>query len=544
MIDQPAHFQAIYTPRLPQSLQIAQSCGIAPCRQTTIGPDLVPYFSKKTIQQNQVLELVRGARAVLSPRPLRVGVIFSGGPAPGGHAVLAGIVDLIHYAHPESCVLGFLGGPQGLLLDEFRLVSKEEALAIRNTGGFDFLGTGRTKIEGESALQSALKVVQKEVLDGLIVIGGDDSNTNAAIMADYFEAHGVPVSVIGVPKTIDGDLSAQELPLSFGFDTATRTYAETIGNLSKDLLSTKKQYFFVRLMGRDASHITLECALKTQPNMAILGEEVLSKKMTLHDVVTMASDLIEERLEHQKAYGLILVPEGLIEHIVDIRELIKELNSSLFHPAQKMEKTTNTYDDVVALLSDASRHCFLELPESIRSQLLLDRDPHGNVSVSKIETEKALALLVEKELERRSIIDGKKRPFTFQTYFCGYEGRCQFPSFFDLEYSYALGRLAALGVSLKLNGYMVAIDQLQKDVADWKPYFLPLLSMMSMEMRRGALKPVIAKTKVDLQGKAFKSFQQARTSWRVEDCYRQPGPIQYTAESASTERPCILRLHS
>ena len=525
----------------PSHLDALNSVSLSVLRHADIDPSVKPYFSESMVLHNEIYECLQSTVCSKNSRPLTVGVLFSGGPAPGGHAVISSLVDSIKKYHPDSRCIGFIGGPQGLLKNRFRQISQEDAFTIRYTGGFDFLGTGREKIEGAFALETVLQVVRAHDLDALVVIGGDDSNTNAAIMADYFLQHGCKTVVVGVPKTIDGDLAAQELPISFGFDTATRTYSETIGNLEKDALSSKKQYFFIRIMGREASHITLECAMKTHPNMALISEEVFKNKMTLHDVVVSIADLIDERLKARKEYGVVLIPEGLIEHMFDVRELISELNSLL--ATIKMQRCTNfeeRYSALLNLVSPSSKACLESFPTQFTHQLLLDRDSHGNVLVSKIETDKLLSFLVKKELEYRSLKDGVVRPFACQTMFCGYEGRCQYPTPFDMAYCTLLGKVTVCAIVHGLNGYLAAVDALDKDISMWKPCCIPLISMMSVEERHGAKKPVIAKVKVDLKGKAFETFEKVRRKWRLEDEYQQPGPIQYFGPKCMDERPFII----
>ena len=507
-----------YEPRVPELLQNPATVGVEVLRRASIDDAIKRFFSPCFVEKNAVYSLVKSAALHQSATPLKIGVLFSGGPAPGGHMVVSGLIDCCTQYHPESRCVGFLDGPKGLLENEYRYISQAEARKVRHTGGFDLLGTGRDKIVGTSKQQAALKVALEHQLDGLVIIGGDDSNTNSAILADYFEKQGCKTQVIGVPKTIDGDLSAKELPISFGFDTATKTYSETIGNIAKDVLSSKKQYFFIRLMGRDASHIALECALATNPNLVLISEEIFEKRLTLSDVVTYVADLVEERLASNKTYGVILLPEGLIEHFADVKRLIQEINAA--------RKTTDSKFDLSSL-SSISRECFMRFPSHIADQLLLDRDAHGNISVSKIETAKLLSILVERELKARSEKDKMPRPFSYQTHFCGYEGRCQYPTNFDMEYCASLGRVAAMAVLLHLNGYLVAIDKVQEDISKWVPCCIPLLSMMNIEKRHGVDKPVISKKKVDLHGKLFLLLCSKRGRWRLTDEYLQPGPIQY-----------------
>ena len=534
--------RALYEPRVPTILLDSTNQGLSSKRVTTFDPIASRHFCKTLQSQRDVYCLVKQKCCPeQKPRALHVGVLFSGGPASGGHAVVSGLHEALLEFHPGSTCLGFFNGSRGVLKNDARLLSREETLKRRHTGGFDLLGTGRDKIEGEKALATVLQVVQERGLDGLVVVGGDDSNTNALVIADYLQKNDSSCFVVGVPKTIDGDLRAPELPLSFGFDTATKIYSELIGNVSKDALSTKKQYCFIKLMGRDASHITLECALNTHPNLVILSEEVLHNEQTLRDVVLEITALIEERLTQNKPYGVILIPEGLIESFKDVSALIREINVILSSSpsSQKTLEGIARVDWVVGELCKESSQCMKSLPVNVQLQLVSERDPHGNVSLAKIETEKVLAYLVGEELARRSQEDGKKRMFSYQTFFFGYEGRCAYPTNFDLDYCTSLGRLAASAIVHGLNGYLVSIDKLDKDVSDWQPCFIPLLSMVSMEVRNGVIKPVIHKARVDLKGRPFLELQQVRSSWRLQDDYCQPGPIQYGNQTLQ-ERPRVL----
>lgn len=538
--------RAMYEPKIPDVLTNLKKSVLTVKREASFDESASSCFGDTLRCERNVYALRKTAAQKTESRPLRVGVVFSGGPAPGGHAVVSGLVDALKEVHPESQCMGFLNGFKGVLRNDARLLSQKETSKARHTGGFDLLGSGRDKIESDQSLETVLQVAKENRLDGLVVIGGDDSNTNALVIADYFQKKGCSCAVVGVPKTIDGDLQSDELPLSFGFDTATKTYSEMIGNVARDVRSTKKQYCFIKLMGRNASHVTLECAMKTHPNLVFISEEVCRQQKTLKAVVGEICSLIEERLEKGKMHGVILIPEGLIESLSDVSTLLQELNTLLAasqtsQPAQACGTESNEwFVNLVQDLSEESRRCFMALPRSLQVQLLSERDPHGNISVTKIETEKVLAHLVEDELINRSKQDGKERPFAYQTFFFGYEGRCQYPTNFDLEYALSLGRLAACAVDLHLNGYLVTIDQLQKPVSSWEPCFVPLLSMVSLEMRKGYLKPVIRKALVDLEGELFHELQHVRSSWRLNDDYQQPGPIQYWNEKLQ-EKPLMLR---
>jgi len=460
-------------------------------------------------------------------RPLKVGVVFSGGQASGGHNVIAGLFEALTSLCSQSKLLGFLGGPSGIIENKEMEITHEKLALYRNQGGFDLIGSGRTKIETEEQLTASLKTMQAHNLDGLIIIGGDDSNTNAAILAEYFLNHDCKTAVIGVPKTIDGDLKNAFVATSFGFHTATMTYAEMIGNIARDCLSAKKYTHFIKLMGRSASHITLECALATHPNITLIGEEVAAQNKTLSQITEEIADVVMQRAEKGKNYGIVLVPEGLIEFIPEMKQLIQELNAVAEKEGElKVEM-------VKEKLSSEAKHCFEALPEEIQKQFLLDRDPHGNVQVSLIETEKLLISTVKKELAKRKF-QGK---FSTQHHFFGYEGRAGFPSNFDAHYCYALGYTAALLVDEKLTGYMSCIGNLFGPIQNWTISGLPITMLLNMEMRKGKEKPVIQKALVDLEGKAFAFFKGNRKAWAEEDHYRYPGPIQFFGESDLTD--CI-----
>ncbi|MFI5333765.1 MAG: diphosphate--fructose-6-phosphate 1-phosphotransferase [Chlamydiales bacterium] len=442
--------------------------------------------------------------------PLRIGALFSGGQASGGHNVLAGLFDALHLLHRDSKLIGFLGGPSGVLEGKHQELTKELLDPYRNMGGFDLIGSGRTKIETLEQLEAARKVVEGLDLDGLVIIGGDDSNTNAAFLAEYFLSKNCRTRVVGVPKTIDGDLKNAYVEISFGFDTATKVYSELIGNIARDAASAAKYYHFIKLMGRTASHITLECALATHPNLAIISEECAEKNKTLHQIVEEIADLICKRAAVNKNFGVILVPEGLLEFLPEIKTLIGEGASQ-------------------------NNKLFSELPESIQKQLLLERDPHGNVQVSLIETELLLIELVTKELNDRSKKGDYQGKFAAQSHFFGYEGRAAFPSNFDANYCQALGFSAALLLAHGYTGYMAVVLNLDASVEKWEVGGVPLTHLMHMEMRKGKSKPVVQKALVDLKGSAFMHFAQARERWATDDLYRFPGPIQFFGDPSVTD---------
>jgi len=468
-------------------------------------------------------------------------VFFSGGQAPGGHNVISGLFDALKKINPESELFGFIGGPSGVVHDHVEFLTEDKIALYRNQGGFDLIGSGRTKLETNAQFEKALHVCIKHKLDGLVIIGGDDSNTNAAFLAEYFLSKKASTVVVGVPKTIDGDLKNREIEISFGFDTACRVYSEIIGNIAKDAISAKKYYFFIKLMGRSASHVALECALQTRPNYTLIGEEILDKDKKLAEVVKDIALLIVERHKQGKDFGVILIPEGIIEFLPDIRALVSELNKIMALPeiASQMEKIETSeakMEFVLWQLKGTIKDCFANLPQIMQEQLLLDRDPHGNVQVSKIETERLFISLVKKELDVLKIEGGYSGKFSPQPIFCGYEGRSSMPSFFDTHYCYALGHMAALLVSQKKSGYMAALQGLKKPVLEWQCRAIALNSMMQLEERKGKEKLVIKKALVDLKSHAYLEFCKKRKNWRFSDCYRQTGPIQFFGSSKITEQ--------
>jgi pyrophosphate--fructose-6-phosphate 1-phosphotransferase len=463
-------------------------------------------------------------------KPLVVGVVLSGGQAPGGHNVITGLFDGLKAFHGESRLFGFLGGPKGIMTAKYEELTKERVDAYRNTGGFDMIRSGRDKIETAEDLERCCETAGKLALGGLVVIGGDDSNTNAAVVSEHFLSKGLDVSVVGVPKTIDGDLKSDEVEASFGFDTATKVYSELIGNICRDAKSAAKYWHFVKLMGRSASHVTLECALQTQPNIAIIGEEVEEKKMTIRQIVDGIAEVIRTRSNAGKNYGVCLVPEGLIEFIPEMRSLISELNVIL-HENEEYFKSLQTFLDrqefINKKLSKDSSYVFSYLPARIQMQLLIDRDSHGNVQVSRIDTEQLLLEQVKEQLGEWKSKGEFKGKFEAQHHFLGYEGRCAPPSNFDADYTYALGQTAAALVAFRKTGYMSSVRNLTAPRPQWRSGGVALTSMMQIEMRKGKPKPVIAKALVRTEGAPFKRYEAIRDSMTVEDAYLYPGPIQY-----------------
>lgn len=470
------------------------------------------------------------ADASLAKKARTVGIILSGGPAPGGHNVIAGIFDALKAANPASRAIGFRGGPGGLVEDKSMDIDASLVDRYRNTGGFDMIGSGRTKIETPEQFERALETAKRHKLDAVIVIGGDDSNTNAAVLAEFFAARGEPISVIGVPKTIDGDLKGAMIETSFGFDTATKLYSELAGNIARDSASGRKYWHFIKLMGRSASHITLECALQVRPNVAIISEEVEARKLGLSQIVGTIADSVAGRAAKGENFGIVLVPEGLLEFIPEIKVLIDELNEILAADEDAFKALSNDHERVAFVLDrldHESKAVFEHLPEDIQSQLLWDRDPHGNVQFSRIETEKLLAEMVGRRLALYTKEGDYKGKYDFQTHFLGYEGRCAFPSNFDADYCYALGYAAFALVAAGLTGYLSSVRNLTAPASEWVAGGLPLVSLMNIERRHGQHKAVIRKALVDLEGAPFQTFAAAREAWAFSSDFRVPGGIQY-----------------
>lgn len=469
----------------------------------------------------------------VSSRPLTIGCVLSGGQAAGGHNVIIGLFDALKTLHPDARLYGFLNGPSGIIDNDAVELTTEFLAPYRNTGGFDMIGSGRTKIETEEQFRASLETAKALKLDGLVIIGGDDSNTNAALLAEYFQKQGQETVVVGVPKTIDGDLKNENVEISFGFDTACKTYSELIGNILRDSLSAKKYYHFIKLMGRSASHIALECALQTHPNLTLLSEEVAAKGWGVREVTGQIADLLCARAEEGKNYGGILIPEGLIEFFPDFKVLISEINRLLGGEGAHAEalKSKQSADEKVgyisALLTPESRKCYEGIPQSIQLQLILDRDPHGNVKVAQIETERLLIESVRAELKRRKDEGRYKGKFNAQPHYLGYEGRSCFPSNFDADYCYALGHVAVLLIHERLTGFICSVKNLSRPSDQWEPLGIPLATMMTMAERKGKMKPVIDKALVELKGPVFEHFANHRDQWRLEDDYRYPGPIQF-----------------
>ena len=475
-------------------------------------------------------------------RKLNVGVILSGGQAPGGHNVICGLYDALKKANPENKLYGFIGGPSGILDDKYLVMTDKLIDEYRNTGGFDIIGSGRTKLETTEQFEVCTKVCHKHDINAIVIIGGDDSNTNAAVLAEYFRSKKEDICVVGCPKTIDGDLKNESIEASFGFDTATKTFSELIGNIERDANSARKYWHFIRLMGRSASHITLECALQCQPNICLVGEEVKAKNQSIEQITAYIADVIAKRAENGNNFGVVLVPEGLIEFVPSLNALISEINDLLAR-TEKEFNALETVSDKIAFvegkLSSESKAVFDSLPVEIKGQLLADRDPHGNVQVSKIETEKLLIQTVEKKLKQMKAEGKYCGKFSSLSHFFGYEGRCAFPSNFDADYCYSLGYNAALLLGANMSGYLSSITELSKPADEWKAGGIPITMMMNMEQRHGEKKPVIKKALVELDGNPFKYFEKHRETWAVETAFTYPGAIQYFGPSEVCDQSTI-----
>lgn len=464
-------------------------------------------------------------------RKLVVGVILSGGQAPGGHNVVCGLYDALKATNKENELYGFKGGPSGLLDDDFIVFGDEYIDQYRNTGGFDIIGSGRTKLETEEQFAIVVENCKKHGVNALVIIGGDDSNTNAAVLAEYCAAHNTGIQVIGCPKTIDGDLKNEDIECSFGFDTATKTYSELIGNIERDCNSAKKYWHFIKVMGRSASHVALECALETQPNVCLIGEEVAAKKMSLSAVADVIADSVAARAAKGMNFGVAIIPEGIVEFVPEFSMLIAEINELLAGEKTAAFNALPTWEEKYAFiekgLSKEAMAVFAILPQGIQQQLFLERDPHGNVQVSLIESEKLFSALVADKMAARKAAGTFNGKFSAQHHFFGYEGRCAFPSNFDADYCYSLGYNAAMLIQYGFTGYLSKVSNLSKPAEEWVAGGMPITKMMNIERRNGKDKPVIRKALVELDGKPFTYFCEHRQQWAEETCFTYPGAIQY-----------------
>lgn len=527
--------RASYQPKLPKALQGTVKIKEGAPTESVDDQDEIKKLFPHTYGM-PLVEFVPGDKC--EDKRMNVGVILSGGQAPGGHNVISGLFDALKKLNEENRLYGFLMGPGGLVDHNYIEITASFLEKYRNTGGFDMIGSGRTKLEKEDQFEKGLEVIRELDIKALVIIGGDDSNTNACVLAEYYAAKQYGVQVIGCPKTIDGDLKNDQIETSFGFDTATKTYSELIGNIERDCNSARKYWHFIKLMGRSASHIALECALQTQPNICLVSEEIQAKDQTLNEIVENIASVVAYRAKEGNNFGVVLIPEGLIEFIPAIGRLIAELNDLLAaHGADYKDLDKDAQREyILAHLSDANRSTFETLPEDVARQLSLDRDPHGNVQVSLIETEKLLSNMVAAKLNEWKKQGKYQGKFSALHHFFGYEGRCAAPSNFDADYCYALGTSAAQLIANGKTGYMAIVKNTTDCTDNWKAGGVPITMMMNMERRTGEMKPVIRKALVELEGKPFKTFAANRDEWANHTCYVYPGPIQYWGPSEVCDR--------
>ena len=539
-----AKARAAYQPKLPASLSAASTARKSPLG-TAADPEIHALFPNTYDLPGVAFEAGSEAPAA---SPIRVGVILSGGPAPGGHNVIAGLFDAIRKIHPESSLVGFRNGPDGLLTNNAVEIDAALLADYRNTGGFDIIGSGRTKLESQEDFLKTLETAKARNLTALVVIGGDDSNSNASKLAEFAAAQKASLTVVGVPKTIDGDLRGEHIETSFGFDTACKVYSDLIGNIQRDAISARKYWHFIKLMGRSASHIGLECALQTRPNIALISEEVAARKLTLKEIVEDIATTIAHRAANGEKFGTVLIPEGLIEFVPEMGILIGELNDALAHDGDAFNALADLPAKrafVAEKLTAASASLYRSLPDDIANQLILDRDPHGNVQVARIDTQRLLIDLVEVRLKEMKAAGTYKSSFAPLPHYFGYEGRCAFPSNFDADYCYTLGFTAALLIREGLTGYICSVRGLVKPAAEWQAGGVPMAQMMNMERRHGKMVPVIKKALVELDSPAFKEFEKHRATWAKETCFAFPGAIQYFGPTEVCDRPTItLELES
>ena len=525
-----------YTPKLPGMLRngIAEiSVRDGGATQSVADQEKIAALFPNTYGKNEII-FEKGENTSVA-RKLTVGVILSGGQAPGGHNVISGLYDSLKAINPENVLIGFKGGPSGLLDNDFIIFDDEYINAYRNTGGFDIIGSGRTKLETQEQFAIVVENCKNHGVNALVIIGGDDSNTNAAVLAEYCAAHNTGIQVIGCPKTIDGDLKNEDIECSFGFDTATKTYSELIGNIARDANSAKKYWHFIKVMGRSASHVALECALETQPNICLIGEEVAAKKMSLAQITDYIADSVAARAAKGWNFGIAIIPEGIVEFVPEFSVLIAEINELLAGAKADAFNALPSWEEKNAFikngLTEASFAVFAILPQAIQQQLFLERDPHGNVQVSLIESEKLFSEMVKENLAARKAAGTYKGKFGAQHHFFGYEGRCAFPSNFDADYCYSLGYNAAMLIQYGCTGYLSKVSNLSKPAEEWVAGGMPITKMMNIERRHGADKPVIRKALVELDGAPFQFFAANRDTWAVETAYLYPGAIQYYGPS-------------
>ena len=527
--------RAAYQPKLPKGLQGAVKVQEGEPTQSVGDQEEIKKLFPNTYGM-PLVEFVPGDEAL--SQKINVGVILSGGQAPGGHNVISGIFDAVKKLNPENKLYGFLMGPGGLVDHNYKELTAEIIDDYRNTGGFDMIGSGRTKLEKEDQFEKGLEIIRELGINAIVIIGGDDSNTNACVLAEYYAAKNYGVQVIGAPKTIDGDLKNDQIETSFGFDTATKTYSEVIGNIERDANSARKYWHFIKLMGRSASHIALECALQTQPNICLISEEIEQKDMTLNQIVEGIAQSVADRAAAGNNFGVVLIPEGLIEFIPSIGRLIDELNDLLAAHGEEYKnlEANEQKKYILAHLSAENAETFKTLPGDVARQLSLDRDPHGNVQVSLIETEKLISDMVADKLAEWKNEGKFVGKFAAIHHFFGYEGRCAAPSNFDADYCYALGVSAVQLIANGKTGYMAIVKNTTAPTDEWKAGGVPITMMMNMERRNGEMKPVIRKALVELDGAPFKKFAEKRDEWAKETCYVYPGPIQYWGPASVCDR--------
>ncbi len=528
--------RAAYQPKLPKALKGAVIAKEGEATQSVADQEAIKALFPNTYGM-PLIQFVEG-QATEFPA-INVGVILSGGQAPGGHNVISGLFDGIKKLNKDSKLYGFILGPGGLVDHKYMELTAEIVEEYRNTGGFDIIGSGRTKLEKEEQFEKGYEIIKELGINALVIIGGDDSNTNACVLAEYYAAKKYGVQVIGCPKTIDGDLKNEMIETSFGFDTACKTYSEMIGNIQRDCNSSRKYWHFIKLMGRSASHIALECALQTQPNLCIVSEEVEANNMSLDDVVTYIANAVAVRAAEGNNFGTVLIPEGLIEFIPAMKKLIAELNDFLAHNAAEfaMVKKSQQREYIISKLSKENADIYASLPEGVARQLTLDRDPHGNVQVSLIETEKLLSDMVAVKLAQWKEEGKYVGKFAAQHHFFGYEGRCAAPSNFDADYCYSLGYTASMLIANGKTGYMSSVRNTTAPAEEWIAGGVPITMMMNMERRHGEMKPVIQKALVKLDGAPFKKFAANREEWAKNTCYVYPGPIQYFGPTEVCDEP-------
>ena len=528
--------RAAYQPKLPKALKGAVKVQEGEPTQSVADQEEIKKLFPNTYGM-PLIKFVEGEEKEYAP--MNVGVILSGGQAPGGHNVISGLFDGVKKLNPANKLYGFILGPGGLVDHKYMELTADIIDEYRNTGGFDIIGSGRTKLEKEDQFEKGYEILKELGIKALVIIGGDDSNTNACVLAEYYAAKNYGIQVIGCPKTIDGDLKNGMIETSFGFDTACKTYSEVIGNIERDCNSARKYWHFIKLMGRSASHIALECALQTQPNICIISEEVEAKNMSLDDIVTYIAQVVADRAAAGNNFGTVLIPEGLIEFIPAMKRLIAELNDFLAANGEEFNsiKRSKQREYIISKLSEENAAIYASLPEGVARQLSLDRDPHGNVQVSLIETEKLLSEMVATKLaawKEEGKFVGK---FAAQHHFFGYEGRCAAPSNFDADYCYSLGYTASMLIANGKTGYMSSVRNTTAPAAEWIAGGVPITMMMNMERRHGEMKPVIQKALVKLDGAPFKAFAAARDTWAKETAYVYPGPIQYFGPTEVCDQP-------